>query len=202
MIKTRNGENNFVKRRITIKELLKFLGVGCILIMVASGAPNALILLKPLLEKEKHWHEFYPSSLVKAARILLRKGLAEVRESKDGYMVILTKKGKTQVLKFDLENLEIKRPAKWDKKWRVVYFDIPNKFKKQRNFFFNKLKSLGFYPMQESVLVYPFDCNKEIKFIREVLGIAHFVKIGVLEIVENEEELKKIFSYELKHFRS
>lgn len=188
--------NELSKRRIKVKELLKLLGVGCVLVMVASGAPQALILLKPFIKKEKRWEEFYPHSLVKGTRRLLRKGLAEVKESKDGYVVELTEKGKSEILKYDFEEMEIKKLDKWDGKWRIVFFDIPNKFKTQRDVFAKKLKTLGFYPFQESVFVYPYDCVKELKFIREVLNIANFVKIGVLQNVENDEDLRKIFKRE------
>ncbi len=47
--------------------------------------------------------------------------------------------------------------------------------------------------MQKSVFVHPFPCDKEIKFVREIIGVPHEVKLGILERVENEDELKRIF---------
>lgn len=47
--------------------------------------------------------------------------------------------------------------------------------------------------MQESVFISPFDCVAEIKYLREILDIPHEVKLGLMDKIENEEELKSIF---------
>lgn len=180
------------KKLITQERLLKLLKLGALL-AVAVTAPNAIVILKPFLKKEKHWKEYYPFSVNKAMLGLYRKGQVKVSETKNGYIVRLTKKGKTELLRFDLETMEIKTPRQWDGKWRLVFFDIPEKFKKQRNYLCQKLKALNFYLFQDSVFIHPFPCQKEIEFLREVLCIPHFVKLGLLENVENKEELEKIF---------
>ncbi|MCL5675956.1 MAG: hypothetical protein M1120_02415 [Patescibacteria group bacterium] len=190
-------EGSIKKKLITQERLLKLLKLGALL-TVAVTAPNAIAVLKPFLKKEKHWKEYYPFSVNKTLLRLYRKGQVKVSENKKGYVVRLTKKGKTELLRFDLENMEIKIPDRWDKKWRLVFFDVPEKFKRQRNFLSLKLKNMNFYLMQDSVFIHPFPCQKEIEFLREVLGIPHFVKLGLLENVENREELEKIFKPLLK----
>lgn len=75
----------------------------------------------------------------------------------------------------------------------MVVFDIPEKYKKQRNYFCRKLKELNFYSLQESVFVHPFNCTKEIFLLREVLEIPHYVKLGLLERIENDGDLRYIF---------
>lgn len=180
------------KKFITQEKLLQLLKLGALL-AVAVTAPNAIVILKPFLKKEKHWQEYYPFSVNKAVLGLYRKGQVKVSENKNGYLVKLTKKGKTELLRFDLETMEIKPPRQWDGRWRLVFFDIPEKFKRQRNYLCKKLKALNFYLLQDSVFIHPFPCQKEIEFLREVLGVPNFVKLGLLENVENKEELEKIF---------
>ncbi len=187
------SRKNKQKTRISCEQLLTLLKFGAIL-SVALITPNALSILKPLLYKEKKWQHYYPSSLSKTVTKLWRKGLVEIRDTSSGSEVKLTEKGQLTVLKFNLEDLKIETPNKWDGKWRIVFFDISEKHKKARNFLERKLKSLNFYSMQESVFIHPFPCDKQIKFIREIIGVPHDVKYGVLDMVENGEDLKRIFS--------
>ncbi len=54
------------------------------------------------------------------------------------------------------EEMEIKRPEKWDGKWRIIIFDIPNTKKGARDALRERLNVLGFCQMQKSVFVHPF----------------------------------------------
>ncbi|MBI3384940.1 hypothetical protein HY030_01970 [Candidatus Gottesmanbacteria bacterium] len=184
--------NFIVKKFLSQENLLNILRLGGLL-TVAILAPNSLRILKPLFLNEKEREEYYPYSVSNAATKLWRKGLVEVKETNQGYAVKLTVKGQEKILQFELNSLEIKIPKIWDGKWRMVFFDIPERLKKQRNFICKKLKEMNFYSMQESVFIHPFPCENEIEFIREVIGVPHDVKIGTLEKVENDEELRRIF---------
>lgn len=56
----------------------------------------------------------------------------------------------------------------WDKKWRVVIFDIEEKEKRTRNALRQKLVSLGFGELQKSVYVTPLDVLPDLKeFLKE-----------------------------------
>ena len=181
------------KKKIISQEiLLGLLKTGAIL-FVAVTAPNVLQILKPLFNKQKIWREYYPSAIFQTTKKLLRHGYVELIEEENGYRVKITDKARTILVKGDLENLQIATPNKWDGKWRMVVFDIPEKYKKQRNYLCRKLKELNFYPLQESVFLHPFNCEKEIIFLREVLQIPHYVKFGLLQSVENDSDLRQIF---------
>ena len=92
-------------------------------------------------------------------------------------------------MKFKLDDIKIKKPKKWDKQWRIVIFDIPNKFKKAREAIRKKLKELGFIKLQESVFVFPYECENEINFIVEVFQIRPFIRFIRANSVSNEEQL-------------
>jgi len=82
---------------------------------------------------------------------------------------------------------------KWDGKWRIVVFDIPEKKKGVRNALRRKLKELGFYELQKSVFVFPYECGNEIEFIVEFFELRPYVRTGVLEKIDNTTHLKRIF---------
>ncbi len=51
----------------------------------------------------------------------------------------------------------------WDKKWRIVVFDIEEKERKTRNFLRRQLKLMGFGQLQKSVWLSPYDFLPELK---------------------------------------
>ncbi|HEY4474939.1 MAG TPA: CRISPR-associated endonuclease Cas2 [Candidatus Paceibacterota bacterium] len=87
------------------------------------------------------------------------------------------------------------RYDKWDKKWRVVIFDIPEELHKNRNQLRAKLKNLGFYMLQKSVFVIPYPCEKELGYVCKNLKIADYVDVILAESVGfKEKEIKKFFN--------
>jgi len=85
--------------------------------------------------------------------------------------------------------MEIKKPEKWDKKWRIILFDIPDKKRKERNALRHHLKKIGFYKYQESVFVHPFDCKDEMDYLIEFYNLRKFVRFVVADQLDNELEL-------------
>ena len=76
-----------------------------------------------------------------------------------------------------------------------MIFDIPEKKKKERLAISKKLKDIGFYPMQKSVFIYPYDCRDEIDFICEFLSISRYVNYCVVEFLDkNEGDLRSFFN--------
>ena len=93
-----------------------------------------------------------------------------------------------------VDDLEIKRPKRWDGKWRIVIFDISQLKKFYRELFRGKLKELGFYPLQKSVWIHPFECRDEIEVLREFFGLTQDeVRLVVAENIEKDDWLREIF---------
>ena len=90
---------------------------------------------------------------------------------KDGRPYLrLTSVGKKRIER-DFPLLAIQK-KKWDKKWRVVVFDIEESSKQTRERFRGKLKELGFGMLQESVFISPYDIAKDFAEFIETLGLA------------------------------
>lgn len=136
--------------------------------------------------------EYFPSVIERVGERLLREGYVEKRETAVGIEVRITAKGKCKMLLFKLEEMKPKR-EKWDKLWRVVFFDIREIDKNKRDQLRGYLKKLGLKQMQESVWVSPYEVGDEVKYLREVLEIPHCVKLGILKEIENEKELIEWF---------
>jgi hypothetical protein len=104
----------------------------------------------------------------------------------------LTQKGRLKSLDCRLNNIKNKK-EKWDGKWRMVSFDIPEKYRQGRDALRDKLKSIGFRELQKSVLVAPYNCREEMMLLIELFKLEKYVRFGVLEYLDNEIYLKGLY---------
>lgn len=143
--------------------------------------------------EQEYWKEYYDSSIRDGVGKLLRKGRVEIRETESGSEIRITDKGRTEIIKGRLEELGIEKPSRWDGKWRMVFFDVEELKKTRRDLLRMWLRRLGLVSMQRSVFVYPYPLEGEIKFLREVIGVPHGVKLVTAETIENDDELREMF---------
>lgn len=124
----------------------------------------------------------------------------------------LTSSGKEKIHReFPISNLT----QKWNKKWIVIIFDIPEKDRKTRDKLRIKVQNIGFGMLQESVWISPLSIGKDVKEMIEAIGLRDNVFVmevsGLIfgnpkelaskvwnldrrgeDLLELEEELKKI----------
>lgn len=124
---------------------------------------------------------------------LKRRGfIKDFYKSKARYFEI-TAKGIERLKVFVAENLAIKRPEIWDRKWRLVILDIPEKQRLLRNKIRRILYRLGFQQIQKSVFVYPFECTEEINIICHYFGGRQYIKYMIADIIEGEDSIIEQF---------
>lgn len=145
-------------------------------------------------ELSKEWRDIDRQYLYRLVREFRYERLVDWKENADGSIkIVLSEAGKKKILEFNMEELQVKRPASWDGKWRAVLFDIPEKKRKARDSLRCKLRHLGFCEMQKSVFIFPYECRDEIDFIVEFFNIRPFVRYAELIKPTNEAELKLKF---------
>jgi len=160
-------------------------------VFVAAAAGNAVQLLKytPLLKKSK----LKIFEINQAIKRLLDRGLIEIKEDIDSKYLEVTNRGRHLLLKYELEGLVQDKPKKWDKKYRVVIFDISEQRKKVRDRLRGILKSFGFILLQDSVWVYPYECQEIIDLLKHYLQLKEDVLYMTVESIENDKWLKEEF---------
>lgn len=143
---------------------------------------------------EKELDQINKSYLYRAIDGLYKNKLIDFQESADGIIKItMSENGKKKTLSYKLDELKISKPNRWDKKWRIVIFDIPEKIRRIRNTIRSHLKKLGFYELQKSVFVIPYDCKNELDFLIEFYQIRKYVRQILASAIDNELHLKNIF---------
>jgi len=108
--------------------------------------------------------------------------------------IVLTNKGRDIAKILFLENYkQIKRPNKWDKKWRMVMFDIPENKRKLRNIIRFHLKKIGFMQIQGSVWIYPYPCEEIILIIKATFNFNDEVIYVTTEPFTKDFKFRKFF---------
>ena len=107
-------------------------------------------------------------------------------------MLELTPKGKKVFGRAKLDDITIIKKDKWDGQWRFFLFDVPEKRRSFRDVLRAKLKNLGFFQFQKSVWIYPFECEKELRYVCEFLGITSYTIMFTAKI-DNDRILRRYF---------
>ena len=164
---------------------------------VALGLTYSLQRQARIVKELQHeWRKIDRRKLGNAIRQFYKSKLIEAHKNQDGTSTfVLSEKGKLRALTYRFENMQIQTNA-WDGKWRLVAFDVPEKIKPAREALRRKLRELGFYEFQKSVFVFPYECKDEIDFIIEFFNMRPYVRYGVLEVIDNDLHLRKIFKLE------
>ena len=182
------------KENFTKETLLRIAALG-VLTVVAGSSPYFLhsAVRSYFREKEKK----SARARAKKLREMEKRKLISFTELGGGTVRIeLTHKGKQLVRQYDLEKIAIKKPVKWDGRWRIVIYDIPTSQKQASNAFREKIRQLGLFPLQRSVWVSAYECIAEIEFLATVFNIdfSNCICYLTTKQVPKEREIKNFFS--------
>jgi len=191
----RNRAARHKDRRIgTAKKKVLLLLLGG-LTLGLSGSPRTSWKILGAMAKE--WHELNKQAAERAINSLYASKLVGAKENADGsFTLVLNDGGKKKALTFDLFRMKIPVPSSWDKLWRIISFDIPEEKKPARDSIREKLLKIGFYELQDSVFIHPFDCFKEVEYIAEIYDVKECIRFILATYVDNEFQLKKFFKME------
>lgn len=122
-----------------------------------------------------------------------RKLIEVIQENGDRIKVQLSNTGKKRVREFCFDALTIKRPKRWDRKWRIVIFDIPVRKNRAREVLREKIKELGFFQLQKSVWIFPYPCEDEILLVAEIYEVMPYIEIITAGRILHKNKLKRFF---------
>ncbi|MDP3697513.1 MAG: CRISPR-associated endonuclease Cas2 [Candidatus Taylorbacteria bacterium] len=186
-----------MKRGSKIVKVLKAIGVAGVCLIVLGSNPRGADAVIRFLSQEakKREYRYKRQEFNKLLWYLRKRKYVEIlSEDESGISIKVTAKGVEKIKKFDFDNLKLKRPENWDRKWRIVIFDISDKRKNAREVFRNKLREMGFVMIQKSVWACPWDCIDEILFLRTFLNIESGVSIIIGEAIDEEFKLMRKFN--------
>jgi len=113
--------------------------------------------------------------------------------------IILTKKGEKRLLEAKRLEFKLKKPKVWDKKWRMVMFDIPESNRTGRDPIRKQLYKFGFLRIQRSVFIIPYSCQDLIDSLRDYFRLADGeLYIFETKVIEGEKTLLEYFKVKSK----
>jgi len=108
--------------------------------------------------------------------------------------ISLSKEGKKLAGKYQIDDLVIPKPKKWDGRWRILIFDIPDKYKIKREALRGKLKELGLFQLQKSVWICPYNFQNEVEVLRDFFSLSRDeMQIVLAYAIENDGEARNFF---------
>jgi DNA-binding transcriptional regulator PaaX len=159
-------------------------GVG--ILSVGLLAPNVIGAMAKLgLIPNKRQKEYIGSSASK----MVKKGLLKY----NGKFYELTSSGKECLHVWQFVDFKLNKPKKWDGKWRVMIFDIPEKKKRERDKIRRLFKEAGIVSLQKSVWVYPYECEDIITLLKTELGVGKDLLYLIVDEIENDRYLRDEF---------
>lgn len=144
----------------------------------------------------KDWQRINKQSFNRSIKSLRQQRLLQELIRADGTVTLhLTRQGQRQAKYFGFfgSTVKIKRPKKWDKLWRIVIFDIPEKKRTFRDILRDHLRAIGFEKLQQSVFVFPYPCEKEIVYLAELYNATAYVRIITAQKIDNQKSIMKKF---------
>lgn len=199
----RNKKTKTAKRKVRGKSKLILPTSQTILLILGEIATGTIESFFPhpyyhaFCNHENCNHKNY-NTLYKSLSRLEKLGLIQKSKERNKNKYSLTKQGKRQnksvKLLIHLADTFIgPKKYQWDGKWRIVMFDIPEYLKKYRDELRTQLEMLNFFQLQKSVWIHPLPLPKE--FFDEFINptMRRFVKIALVDYLDNEKDIRKYF---------
>src|SRR3989344_8355 len=159
-------------------------------VVVAATIPNAAQLLRffPGYKKGAKFNYQAKSALSRLAA----KGLVTFVEKDGKRYACITEKGE-RMLQMETERVAIAKKRRWDRRWRVVIFDIPERRKSVRASLRRFMNEYGFVRLQDSVWIYPYDCEDLIALAKVNFRVGADVLYMIVERLERDKHLREHF---------
>ena len=160
---------------------------GLTIALVVPGVLGAIGKLGLINPRQKR------QGVEKSLSRLIRFGYVTIEDGAKGKRVRLTAKGERYAAMLGKGKLVPKKPRRWDKKWRMLIFDIPESRRRVRTHIRTSLINMGFYRLQDSVWVYPYDAEDLIMLLKADFKIGKDVLYVVAYAIEYDRPLRQHF---------
>ncbi len=170
--------------------LLVAVAVGGVMLLAAT-APNAMRLLQYMPGYKKGARFNYQAKT--ALGRLAKKGLITFEERGGKRYARITEAGENILALASMQDKAKQKPKRWDRRWRLVIFDIPERRRSIRNQLRSFMSEYGFVRLQDSVWIYPYDCEDLIALAKANFRIGADVLYMIVEQLERDKYLREHF---------
>lgn len=159
---------------------------------VALVAPNAIQVLK-MFEGKKKYKTKSDYRIQTALTRLMGDGSIKKTQNNGKFYFELTAKGREKLESLSRFHSLVKKPKRWDGKWRIVSFDVNEKRRSVRDKLRYTLRLVGFHQLHQSMWIYPYDCEDLISLLKTDLHVGKNVLYIIADKIESDKDIKKRF---------
>jgi len=147
------------------------------------------------LAKRIKKYQINRAQVVRTLKNLEKKEIVDLEVKEDKVFVHIKNKNHPKIIEYSITSLLDfkKKKRRWDGKWFLVFFDVPETQRNKRDYLRNFLKKIGFYQYQKSVYLFPYECEHEITLIKKIVEGAKYMKYIIAEKIEDESLAKNFF---------
>ena len=159
--------------------------------LVATIAPNAPAALAKLASVKRAQLRYQYRTVL--GRLAAQGHIAF--EKRDGKQYARITETGRKVLAFEQEKAKLNdtKKRRWNGRWRVIIFDIPERRRQTRDRLRIIMQEVGFVRLQDSVWVFPYDCEDFVTLLKAELKIGAAILYMVVEQIENDKHLRAHF---------
>ena len=161
-----------------------------------KGANLSLLIdnLQDLLKTINNY-QIKKTKVLRVLKKLEKNEVLDIQENDGKVTVYLQNENHPKIIEYSIKILlDFKKKNKqWNGKWFLVFFDVPETQRNKRDYLRRYLIKLGFYQYQKSVYLFPYECEKEVELIKEIVEGAKYMKYIIAEKIEDESKAKEYF---------
>lgn len=165
------------------------------MVSLALMAPNAMQMIKLFKKRDRKYQT--PTHLRKVVQRMHKQGYLLIKNYGNEERVILTDKGRYELLRYQSREKKLPIAKKWDGKWRIVIFDIKEEYHWLRDKVREQIQQFGFQKLQQSVWVYPYECEELVTLLKADCRMGEELLYIVADDIEGADSLKKKFKLPL-----
>lgn len=123
---------------------------------------------------------------------LRRQHIIEITKHEGRYLLQPSVKGIHRLQRAQIAALTVQPQHPWDGTWRMISYDIPARYSKERRLFTAELHRLGFTPLKDSTWFHPYPCFGVVSELISYCRLTSYVMVA--EIVRLDEgSLRKLY---------
>lgn len=180
-------------KKAQAKKLVLSISKIILAVLWETGKITVQSFFPPQYARKYGYTSLYKNSYYNSLYGLKRRGV--IQNTNRG-IYCLTKQGEKEAFLAYL-NAEAKtykqEKQKWDKRWRIVFFDVPEKKRYYRDQLRLILKTVGFKEFQKSTWIYPYPVPRFIKDMLFEENIKPYTRFITTYDIEYDEDLKRMF---------
>jgi DNA-binding transcriptional regulator PaaX len=175
------------KRKRDIKHAI----LGTVQAAALLGAAIVMPELPRALQKMGMISTRADAGVVSRARARYIKSGLIAKDSR-GYLRT-TEKGRRELAAYEMRERAKRGSRRWDSRWRILIFDIPEYRKGLRQQVRRSLVSVGFMRLQDSVWIYPYDCENFVVLLKANLKVGKDMLYMIVDDLEGDRWIRSAF---------